>query len=130
MKRYSLVPMTGSGTDADPRRPNVAGSYVAIGERNNHVLIKQPMPDGTAATASTIADLNDDDSNDVTATTLTQTRRTTIKTFLTNNGIDTAQFDLDGVIDRRQLLRFLLRRWLEWNADDFQRAIKGFDVVD
>lgn len=125
--------MIGTGTDADPTRPNTTGSYVMVGPQvGNRALIKRPLPDGTAATAGTVADLDDSNpdapAQDVTATALSAAQKTQIKTFLTNQGIDASQFDADGVGDRRQLLRFLLRRWLGWRQEDFARAIGGYDA--
>jgi hypothetical protein len=117
--------MIGTGTDADPRRPNVAGDYVMVGERGNRALVKTVVPDGTPPTATTIADLTDG-GLDVNADALTAGQRNTIKTFLTNQGIDAAQFDADGVTDRRALLRFLARRWL--GREDFQTLIDGYAV--
>ena len=126
MRRYSLVPMIGSGTDADPRRPNVAGSYVMLDERANRALVQHDVADGAAPAATTIADMTAD-GLDVQATALTAAQRTTIKTFLTNNGIDATQFDADGVTDRKALLRFLWRRWLA-RTDPDARAVDGYYV--
>jgi hypothetical protein len=103
----------------------VAGDYVMVGERGNRALVKTVVPDGTPPTATTIADLTDG-GLDVNADALTAGQRNTIKTFLTNQGIDAAQFDADGVTDRRALLRFLARRWL--GREDFQTLIDGYAV--
>lgn len=133
MRRYELAGQVGTGSMANPFRPNVAPPWVTVGQAGNRYLVKRVLPDGTAATAATIADLDDSNpdapAQDVTATPLTAAQRTAIKTFLTNNGIDSSQFDADGVADRRQLLRFLLRRWLLWQPSDFPRAIGGFDAA-
>jgi hypothetical protein len=133
VKRYEIVPVIGSGVAGDPIRPNATGSWVTVGQVGNRALIKRPLLDGTAATAGTVADLDDSNpdapATDVTATPLSAAQKTAIKTFLTNNGIDASQFDADGVSDRRQLLRFLLRRWLGWRAQDFPAAIGGYDVA-
>lgn len=127
MKRYLVASLIGSGSEADPLRPNVAGTYAWVATAGTRCLVKVPAVDGAPATAATVADLMNGDA-DVLATTLTPAQRTTLKTFLTNQGIDVAQFDADGVDDRRKFLRFLLARWLGWGQADFPRAIRGYDA--
>jgi hypothetical protein len=116
MKRYLLAPIT---TNADsvrvPTLPPTATGYVCVAEmpNRNQMLIEATLPDGTARTASTIADVildTDGHAVDIETTTLTTTQRDSIKTFLTAQGIDVTQFDADNISDRWQLLRFILRR--------------------
>lgn len=129
MKRFELIALQGAGADTtDAIRPNLSGSYVVLASRAGYALVKRPEVDGAAVTATTICDLQDG-AADVTATNLTAGQRTTIKNFLTARGFDTADFDGDGVNDRKKLLRFVLRRLLNAPELDGEVAIRGFDVA-
>lgn len=136
MRRYQLVPLTGTGTAGDPTRPNLpAGtSWVMVGQRGTRCLVKVATADGTATANTTVADqpaaATDPTQTDVNLDTLTPTQITAIKTFLANQGVDTSTFDSDGVGDRRTYLRWVLRRWLGWSLSDLQARlhITGFDI--
>lgn len=136
MRRYQLTTLMGTGTDADPIRPNLAAgtSWVMLGQRGTRCLVKVVTPDGTAATNTTVADqpspTTDPTQTDVNLDTLTPAQINAIKTFLSGQGVDTSTFDADGVGDRRTYLRWVLRRWLGWSLSDIQARlhITGFDI--
>lgn len=130
MRRYALTTALGTGAALDPFRPNVTGSYVALGYIGGRALVKTVVADGTAADADTLADLVDGTA-DVTPTTLAAGARTTIKTRLTSLGFDISQFDADGVDDRRKLLAFVLRRVFGWSAAQIASGLhlSGFDLT-
>jgi hypothetical protein len=136
IKRFELVPITGTGGvdedgNEDPIRPDLpAGQdfYVTLGEVGNRVLIKRLVADGTPMSPTTLADVGPN-GLDVNATALNATQKNNIKTFLTNQGVDIAEWDNDGVSNRKQLLMFVLRRALGWNAQDFRRAFTDFDIA-
>jgi hypothetical protein len=140
IRRFEIVPLvgtgeTGTGADGDPNglpedpiRPDIDGAYQVLGRVGDRVLVKRLVPDGTAQTQGTLADVVAG-GLDVNAAALTVTQRNAIKTFLTNRGIDIGQFDSDGVDDRRKLLQFILRRVLGWNVQDFRRAFTDYDAA-
>lgn len=129
IKRFSLVPLVGTGASGDPIRPDFPESVsrVVLGQIGNRALVKHAVADGTPPTATTLADVTPD-GLDVNPQVLTPAQRTAAKTFLQNNGIDVAAFDGDGVTDRKRLLAFVLRRALGWSQADLQRALSDYDI--
>lgn len=124
MKRLLLAAVTTS-VDAEgvtvraPTLPAAVTSWVILADfpARNRMLIKVTLPDGTAKTATTIADVTVDEDGrqvDINAEALTAGQRSTIKTMLTNAGFDVSQFDGDNLDNRAKLLRFLLRRLAGW----------------
>lgn len=129
MKRYEILALTGAGaTKADAIRPNLTGAWALLASRAGRALVKRDVPDGTAATAGTVADLPTGAAN-VTATALSAGERTTIASFLTAQGLDASQFAGDGVTDRRAYLRYVLRRAFLVPELDGPQAITGFDAA-
>lgn len=137
MKRYALLPMV---TDAQGNRapavPAAAAAWVTLHDFGARALVKLALPDGTAKTATTIADVietTDEDGTrrqvDVDAEPLTPAQRATIKTMLTNAGFDVSQFDADGIDDRAQLLRFVLRRLARWQDMPSAAVLAGWDTA-
>lgn len=135
MKRLLLVAKVGDGTRADPVRasvPAVATGVVVLHEFPNRMLVKCSLPDGTAKTANTIADITIDEDGrqvDINAEALGTTARATIKTFLTNQGFDVSQFDADAIDDRAKLLRFVLRRLANWRDMTVRELLEGWDAA-
>lgn len=138
IRRFEVVPLVGTGDiglDAegnvtgpeDPIRPNIAGSYVVLGRVGNRVLVMRTVPDGTAQTQGTLADMSAS-GLDVNATALTAAQRTAVKTFLANSGVDVSGFDADNPDDRRKLLVFILRRVFGWKPEDFKRAFTDYGL--
>jgi hypothetical protein len=139
LKRLELVPLIGTGAtglDADgnvigpedPIRPDITGSYSVLGRVGNRVLVKRLLPDGTAQTPSTLADLTAG-GLDVNDTPLTTNQRTAVKAVLQNQGVDITEFDGDGVDSRRKLLLFVLQRVLGWDVADLKRAFTDYDAA-
>jgi hypothetical protein len=121
MYRYEVVAITGTGTAADPRRPNTpaGASWVCVGEHGSRMLVCRAEVDGTAPTATTVADLSVSvdpvtgrrvPALNVNADALTAGQLTTIQTWLTSQGFDLSQWSADNPADRRALLVFVLRR--------------------
>lgn len=132
MKRFLLTTAT---TDAEGARtpvvPAAATSWVTLHDFGNRILVKATLPDGTAKTANTIADITFDEDGrqvDITAEALTPAQRATAKTFLSNAGLDVSRFDGDGVDDRAKLLRFLLRRIAGWQDMTPRELLDGWDA--
>lgn len=140
LRRFELVPIVGTGEtgfddDGGPNgrpedrvRPDITGSYSVLGRVGSRVLVKRLVPDGTAQTAGTLADVSAS-GVDVNATALTAGQRATIKTFLVNNGVDVSRFDGDGIDDRRKLLVFIVRRVLGWDVTELRRAFTDYDAA-
>lgn len=137
IKRYSLLPMT---TDTDgsrmPVAPASASSWSMLHNFGNRALVKMAVPDGTAKTANTIADVTletDEDGTtrqiDINAEPLNATQRTTVKNMLTNAGFDVSRFDGDGIDDRAKLLRFVLRRLAGWQDMTPRELLDKWDVA-
>lgn len=135
MKRFSLVARTGNGSHAAPFRPTVAGTnWTTVADLGGFTLVKHSVPDGTAADATTLADLQIDKNGnpltDVDATALSAPQVAALKAQLVAAGLNVASFDADGITDRRALLRFVLRRAAGWAPATFDRILRDFDVVD
>lgn len=122
-RRYALVPRLGTGTDADPIRPDVAGSYVALHYFAARVLVKLPVPDGTPVDGDTLADIPTG-SGDVTASPLTLAAREAIRLRLITHGIDVP--DWPNPSTRRTLFRWLVSKL----GIDPATALAGFDVSE
>jgi hypothetical protein len=128
MKRVLLATTT---TDADGGIvPAGVDTYSCITLLGNRMLLVATLPDGTARTANTIADFvfAQDGTVDVETATITSAQRTAIKTFLTNAGMDVSQFDGDNIQDRRQLLRFALRRLARMQDKSARELLDGWDA--
>jgi hypothetical protein len=138
MKRYVIVPLAGTGTGEDPYRPTVpaGSSYVLLAQRGQKCLVLFTLPDGTAKTATTVADRraspvltendpapSDDAETYLALDILTTTQQNTIKTFLTNQGIDVSDF---AAADRRAYFRWV-RRVFGLTLRD---ALLGYDVSE
>lgn len=134
MKRLLLTTILGTGTRADPFRPNVpaaATAAVVLHEFPNRMLVKCVLPDGTAKTANTICDITFDTDGrqvDYNAEALTPTQIANAKTLLSNAGFNVAQFDGDGIDDRAKLLRFILRRLAQWQDMTPRELLEGWDA--
>jgi hypothetical protein len=61
-------------------------------------------------------------------TPLTANQRTAVKAFLQVQGVDTTEFDGDGVNSRKKLLVFVVRRVLGWDVANLKRAFTDYDV--
>lgn len=127
MRRFLIVPIL---NDAAGRRPNVpAGTpFVWVANTANRVLIKTDVPNGTAATPQTIADVITDAEGtqvDVNAQALNAAQRTTLRTFLANNEIDPA--DIDDT-DRKRALLWLARK-LGGARLDLPLLLRGYDAA-
>lgn len=132
MKRYALLNtvVAGDGTRS-PNVPAAATSWVNIHDFGNRMLVKMTLPDGTAKTANTIADITFDEDGrqlDINAEPLTPAQRTAAKTFLQNAGLDVSRFDEDGPDDRAKLLRFILRRLAGWQDMTARELLDGWDA--
>lgn len=140
IKRFELVPYVGTGStgmDADgnvtgaedPIRPDIDGSYTLIGNVGKRALVKRTVPDGTATTPTTIADVTTD-GFDVNPSTLTVAQRAAIKTFLANNDVDVSNFDTDNPTNRKKLLVFVFNRVLGWDVADIRKAFTDYGTGD
>lgn len=135
MKRLLLAAKQGTGTRADPVRPVLpaaATNMVVLHEFPARMLVKVTLPDGTAKTSNTIADITIDEDGrqvDINAEALTATQRNTIKTMLTNAGFDVSQYEGDGIDDRAKLARFILRRLANWQDMGVRELLDGWDVA-
>lgn len=137
MKRLILSDVI---TDADGRRPNVPAAtsgYVVLADfpQRNRMLVKVNIPDGTAQTANTIADITtttDADGRvvqvDVNAQALSGAQKTAVKTALTNAGFTAQDFDT-FVTNRARLAWFVLRRYAGWQQEDLRLLFDGFDAA-
>lgn len=138
MKRIILSAVT---TDAQgtrtPTVPAATTSWVCIADfpQRNRMLVKATLPDGTAKTANTVADITLEQTEDgvqrqvdVNAEALTAAQRDNIKTLLTNAGFDVSRFDGDGIDDRTKLLRFILRRLAGWRDISWRELLDGWDA--
>jgi hypothetical protein len=138
MKRYAILPLTGTGTGTDPYRPTVpaGSSYVLLAQRGQKCLVLVTLPDGTAKTTTTVADRQappvltdndpapaDDAETYLAQDVLTPTQQNAIKTWLTNQGIDVSDF---AVADRRAYFRWV-RRVFGLTLRD---ALFGYDVAE
>lgn len=137
MKRYILATMT---TDAQGNRaptvPAAATSWINVHDFGNRALVKLTLPDGTAKTANTIADITmttDEDGRqvqvDINDEALTPTQIANAKTMLSSAGLDVSRFDSDGVASRAQLLRFILRRAAKWQDLSWREVLDGWDAA-
>lgn len=138
MWRFAIVGRIGTGTDADPYRPDVAAGvpWVCVHDfpARGKVLVKVKLPDGTARAAGTVADVQHGDDGEggraqleIEATALTSTQRNAIKTLLGNAGFDVSAIDAT-VNDRRKLLLLVAGR-LAGRADaDVPLLLRGYDV--
>jgi hypothetical protein len=134
MKRYLLAPVTITGTGRRvPTLPAGTTAWVCVHDfpARNRMLLKVQVPDGTAKTAATIADITIDAEGrqvDVNAEALTQAQRDAFKTQLTNAGFDVTQFDGDNLTNRALLLRFLLRRLAAWQDLPTRDVLERWDA--
>src|SRR5512146_582762 len=139
LKRLSIFARAGTGTAADPYRANVpAGqSYVVVAQLTpTRWLVKQTLKDGTTTTAGWLVDVTLDANGrqvDVATTALTSGQLSTIKTWLTNQGIACADLSYTNVKDRKALLIYLLRKLAHWAglslADLRRLLLEGYDVA-
>jgi len=132
MKRFSLVNIIGTGADKDPWRADVAGDWVCVQAwpKLGKVLVKQSLPDGTAMTANTVADVLADAKDatvqlDVSAVVLATTQRNTVKTWLVNQGFDLTGFP--NVTDRKALLLAVME-YLAKRECDIKLLLSGYDI--
>jgi len=114
MKRFIVADMTGTGTGDDPFRPAVPGEatgFVLLTQLGGKCMVQVEVPDGTAASLTTLADVGSD--GNVETRTLSNAAKTRIKNWLIAKGFNdkAALFDaLDGdeaVTTAKKLLRFL-----------------------
>jgi hypothetical protein len=132
MKRYALLPMTQVDDVRTPAIPAAATGFVVLHDFGNRALVKLSLPDGTAKTATTIADVTVDQDGrqvDINAEPLSAAQQTTAKNFLINQGFDVSQFDGDTVNNRAKLMRFILRRLAGWQDMTPRELLDSWDVA-
>jgi hypothetical protein len=132
MKRIALVPYE---TDVNglrtPTIPAAATGFITLHDFGPRALVKMTLPDGTAKTATTIADITIDQDGrqvEVNAEPLSAAQQTTAKNFLIGQGFDVSQFDGDAVNNRAKLLRFVLRRLAGWQDMTPRELLDSWDV--
>jgi len=135
MKRLALLPITAVDGNRVPTVPITATGWCMLHDFGPRALVKLNIPDGTAKTATTIADVTMEAPEDgrqrqvdINVEALTSTQRTTIKTMLQANGFDVSQFDGDNLADRAKLLRFVLRRLAGWQDMPVRELLDGWDA--
>lgn len=116
MRRLQIVNIVGSGTESDPRRPDLSGlsssCAVVVDELTaSRMIVMVNLPDGAATTNTALADIQDG-ADDWDFVQLTPARKTFIKNFLVNNGYPNATqwFDEEGINTAKELVRFIFRR--------------------
>jgi hypothetical protein len=131
MKRYALQPVTTVDGTRTPTIPAAASGFVTLHDFGPRALVKMTLPDGTAKTATTIADITIDQDGrqvEVNAEPLSAAQQTTAKNFLIGQGFDVSQFDGDAVNNRAKLLRFVLRRLAGWQDMTPRELLDSWDV--
>lgn len=131
MKRFKLVAkvttVRGGISWTEPDLP--AGSNLSVlADLPNRMLVCVNVPGGTAADNETICDIGAD--GQLVAASLSAAQRNAIKTRLTSWGFDVSQFDGDGVTDRAQLLRFVVRRLANRADLDSPELLRPSRVVE
>jgi hypothetical protein len=115
-----------------PTVPAIASSWVMLHDFGQRALVKMTVPDGTAKTVTTIADVvNDQDGRqvDINAEPLTPAQQTVAKSFLENNGVDTSSFDADKIDDRRKLMKFVLKQEAHFQGLTTRELLDGWDIA-
>ena len=141
MKRYSIVPLIGTGTIDDPRRADTSACAVSgciiLAQNATHALIKQNVPDGIAelnnASAVTISDLLSDNS-DFLSTNVPAARVTAITAWLTARypakatAFTNAVAAAGGTITRKQLALWMIQTLLNRADITAAQGVTGFDL--
>ena len=131
MKRLMLADIITDATGARvPVLPAAATAWVMLADwpARTRCLVKCVLPDGTATTAATIADITFDGEGrqvDINAAALTQAQRDAWRTRLSNAGFPVEDFD--GV-DRARLLWFILRRLAGRQGMTRDDVLHGYDA--